>query len=203
MGWLAKRRLKTGPTAIFPTKPEKSQLLAVIQLADPEARLDGEDVLAAGCRLHAPIEVEPELTGGVFEEAWACRVAAEGPLPLDYFDRYLAEGLARRLEGLTLCRGELLDPADAAETYLVLLPLRPDPAELAESLGEAEEREYGVVEFKEAVLIPAADLSPVGMTLQPYSSEPSKIEVTDAQSALTLAERFQGVVVDRWRFRID
>ncbi|MFI6811736.1 hypothetical protein ACIBG7_04970 [Nonomuraea sp. NPDC050328] len=203
MGWLAKRRIKTGPTAIFPKKPEKSQLLALILLADPEARQDRDDILAADCRIHAPVEVEPELTGGEFDTPWACRVEAEGPLPLDFFDRYLAEGLALRLEGLTVCRGEVVDPADEDEKFLVLLPVRPQPEELEELLGEAEDRDYGVVEYKDAVLIPAADPSPAGRTLEPYSSEPCRIELEDREVALALAERFQGIAVDRWRFRID
>ncbi|WP_143591420.1 hypothetical protein [Thermoactinospora rubra] len=203
MGWLAKRRLRTGPTVAVPYKPDRTKLLAVVALADPDAKLDGDDVLAADCRVHAPVEADPDLVGGELEKVWACRVEAEGPLPLDFFDRYLAEGIAARLDGLVVCKGEVVDPADEEQTWLVLLPVRPAAEQLAEFLGEGEADDYGVVRFEEAVLVPIADPSPMGRTLMPYSAEPARVEVRDEGVALRLAEEFQGVVVDRWRFRVD
>ncbi len=115
MGWMAKRRLRTGPTAALPAKPDQADLLRVVRLADPEAREDGADIVAVDVRVHAPVEAEPELVGGELEKVWACRVVAEGPLPFDYFDRYLAEGIAFRLGGLAVCRGEVTDPADGEQ----------------------------------------------------------------------------------------
>lgn len=202
MGWLAKRRLRTGPTAALPRKPE--DLLEIVKLADPDARRDGEDILAADCRIHAPVEVEPELVGGEFETVWAIQVKAEGPLPFDYFDRYLAEGIASRLDGLVVCRGEVTDPQDEPGKWLVLLQSRPPLEQLEELLGESEEKEYGVVAFgEEAALIPVGDPSPMGRTLEPYSDEPVRIETKEEGDAMRIAEAFQGIVVDRWRFRVD
>ncbi|MEU7741848.1 hypothetical protein [Nonomuraea sp. NPDC049158] len=128
---MAKRRLRTGPTAALPAKPSQADLLRLVRLADPEAREDGADIVAVDVRMHAPVEAEPELVGGELEQVWACRVVAEGPLPFDYFDRYLAEGIAFRLGGLAVCRGEVTDPADSDRGGpAVILPERPTPDEL-------------------------------------------------------------------------
>ncbi|MEV6157481.1 hypothetical protein AB0L53_44800 [Nonomuraea sp. NPDC052129] len=128
---MAKRRLRTGPTAALPAKPSQADLLRLVRLADPEAREDGADIVAVDVRVHAPVEAEPELVGGELEQVWACRVVAEGPLPFDYFDRYLAEGIAFRLGGLAVCRGEVTDPADSDRGGpAVILPERPTPDEL-------------------------------------------------------------------------
>lgn len=139
MGWMAKRRLRTGPTAALPAKPSQADLLRVVRLADPEAREDGADIVAVDVRVHAPVEAEPELVGGELEQVWACRVAAEGPLPFDYFDRYLAEGIAFRLGGLAVCRGEVTDPADDDRGGpAVILPVRPTADELRTVLSRLE-----------------------------------------------------------------
>jgi hypothetical protein len=131
MGWMAKRRLRTGPTAALPAKPSQADLLRLVRLADPDAREDGADIVAVDVRVHAPVEAEPELVGGVLEQVWACRVVAEGPLPFDYFDRYLAEGIAFRLGGLAVCRGEVTDPADSDRGGpAVILPERPTADDL-------------------------------------------------------------------------
>ncbi|MEU7838109.1 MULTISPECIES: hypothetical protein [unclassified Nonomuraea] len=128
---MAKRRLRTGPTAALPAKPSQADLLRLVRLADPEAREDGADIVAVDVRVHAPVEADPELVGGELEQVWACRVVAEGPLPFDYFDRYLAEGIAFRLGGLAVCRGEVTDPADSDRGGpAVILPERPTPDEL-------------------------------------------------------------------------
>ncbi|MFG1962199.1 hypothetical protein [Nonomuraea sp. NPDC049028] len=128
---MAKRRLRTGPTAALPAKPSQADLLRLVRLADPEAREDGADIVAVDVRVHAPVEADPELVGGELEQVWACRVVAEGPLPFDYFDRYLAEGIAFRLGGLAVCRGEVTDPADSDRGGpAVILPERPTADEL-------------------------------------------------------------------------
>jgi hypothetical protein len=139
MGWMAKRRLRTGPTAALPAKPSQADLLRVVRLADPEAREDGGDIVAVDVRVHAPVEAEPELVGGELEQVWACRVVAEGPLPFDYFDRYLAEGIAFRLGGLAVCRGEVTDPADDDRGGpAVILPVRPTADELRAVLSRID-----------------------------------------------------------------
>ncbi|MEU7863596.1 hypothetical protein [Nonomuraea sp. NPDC049141] len=136
---MAKRRLRTGPTAALPAKPSQADLLRVVRLADPEAREDGGDVVAVDVRVHAPVEAEPALVGDELEQVWACRVVAEGPLPFDYFDRYLAEGIAFRLGGLAVCRGEVTDPADDDRGGpAVILPVRPTPDELRAVLSRIE-----------------------------------------------------------------
>ena len=140
MGWMAKRRLRTGPTAALPAKPSQADLLRVVRLADPEAREDGGDIVAVDVRVHAPVEAEPGLVGGELEQVWACRVVAEGPLPFDYFDRYLAEGIAFRLGGLAVCRGEVTDPADDDRGGpAVILPVRPTADELRAVLSRLDD----------------------------------------------------------------
>jgi hypothetical protein len=140
MGWMAKRRLRTGPTAALPAKPSQADLLRLVRLADPEAREDGADIVAVDVRVHAPVEAEPELVGGEMEQVWACRVVAEGPLPFDYFDRYLAEGIAFRLGGLAVCRGEVTDPADSDRGGpAVILPERPTADELRTVLSALDD----------------------------------------------------------------
>ncbi|GGO03322.1 hypothetical protein [Microbispora bryophytorum] len=150
MGWLSKLllpgRLRTGPTALLPARPDPKTLLAVAQLADPEARTDGDDILAGGSRIESPVELTGDVLAklGVPDEdrLWACRIAAEGPLPVDFFDKSLAEGIAYRLGGWSLCQGEPLDPAEDGGDPLVYLPAVPEPEEilpiLAESLRHAD-----------------------------------------------------------------
>lgn len=220
MGWMAKRRLRTGPTAALPAKPDLSTLLEILKLADPDAKLDGDDVLAADARIHAAVEAETELVGGELERVWACRVQAEGPLPLDYFDRYLAEGIAFRLGGLAVCRGEVTDPTDVTRGPVVILPVRPAADDLKPLLGEVahEEGEYGIEVFTgeklKVVIVPRKDSSPMALTLMPYAAELTSIDVLSLDEdddllvergtlAIAIADAFQGVAVDQWRFRID
>jgi hypothetical protein len=145
VGWLTNLllpgRLRTGPTALLPDRPDPKTLLAIAQLADPEARFDGDDIMAGGSRILAAAELDGEILGklGVTDEErlWACRLSAEAPLPMDYFDKTLAEGIAYRLGGWSLCRGE---PTDLAGSDLravrVYLPAAPAPEELVSLLGE-------------------------------------------------------------------
>lgn len=138
MGWFSKLllpgRLRTGPTALLPARPDPKTLLAVAQLADPEARADGDDILAGGSRIQSPVELTGDVLAklGVPDEdrLWACRIAAEGPLPVDFFDKSLAEGIAYRLGGWSLCQGEPLDPAEDGGDPLVYLPAVPEPEEI-------------------------------------------------------------------------
>lgn len=220
MGWMAKRRLRTGPTAALPAKPNQAELLEIVRLADPDARIDGEDILAADARIHVAVEAESELVGGELEHVWACRVAAEGPLPLDYFDRYLSEGIAYRLGGLSVCRGEVTDPTDVTRGPVVILPVRPAVDDMKPLLGEVdhEEGEYGVEVFTgetlKVVIVPRRDSSPMALTLMPYAAELTCVDILSVDPeeelllergklALAIADAFQGVVVDQWRFRID
>ncbi|GAA1290923.1 hypothetical protein Psi02_34960 [Planotetraspora silvatica] len=145
MGWLTNLllpgRLRTGPTALLPEKPDPKTLLAIAQLADPDARFDGDDILAGGSRILAAIELDGETSGklGVTgeEQVWACRLSAETQLPMDYFDKSLAEGIAYRLGGWSMCRGEPTDLADSdLRTVRVYLPAAPSPEEVASLLGE-------------------------------------------------------------------
>lgn len=211
MGWMAKRRLRTGPTAALPAKPDPAELLRIVRLADPGAKKDGDDIVATDVRVYAPVEAEPELTGGELEKVWAVRVAAEGPLPLNFFDRYLAEGLAFRLKGLAVCRGEVSDPADEEESGpAVILPTRPTAEELAPLLEQDEEDEFA---FRagdiRAVLVPEKGQPPAVQELLPFAVELTAIELRGDEPAklgalaLELAEALNGLVVDRWRFRID
>lgn len=145
MGWfsdlLLPGRLRTGPTVLLPARPDPKTLLAIAQLADPEAVFDGDDIIAGGSRVLAAIE----LTGPILaklgiqdeERLWACRVIAEGPLPVDFFDKSLAEGIAFRLGGWTLCRGDATDPAESERRDpVVYLPAAPSPEEIIEILRE-------------------------------------------------------------------
>ncbi|MGW5261481.1 hypothetical protein ACWEQG_10920 [Microbispora sp. NPDC004025] len=143
MGWFSKvllpGRLRTGPTALLPARPDQKTLLAVAQLADPEATTDGDDIIAGGSRIQPPIELTGDILAklGVSDSdrLWACRIAAEGPLPVDFFDKSLAEGIAYRLGGWSLCQGEPLDPAEDGGDPLVYLPAVPEPEEVLEVLG--------------------------------------------------------------------
>ncbi|MEU6429615.1 hypothetical protein ABZ860_27275 [Microbispora sp. NPDC046973] len=145
MGWFSKLllpgRLRTGPTALLPARPDPKTLLAVAQLADPEARTDGDDILAGGSRIQPPVELTGEVLAklGVPGEdtLWACRIAADGPLPVDFFDKSLAEGIAYRLGGWSLCQGEPLDPAEDGGDPLVYLPAVPEPEEILPILAGA------------------------------------------------------------------
>ncbi|KAA9381868.1 hypothetical protein F5972_03365 [Microbispora cellulosiformans] len=139
MGWLSNLllpgRLRTGPTALLPARPDPKTLLAIAQLADPEARPDGDDVLVGGSRVQPPIELGPDLLAKLGvpgdEPLWACRIAADGPLPVDFFDKSLAEGIAYRLGGWSVCQGEPVDPAEeAGGDPVVYLPAVPEPEEV-------------------------------------------------------------------------
>ncbi|WP_146103970.1 hypothetical protein [Nonomuraea solani] len=207
---MAKRRLRTGPTAALPAKPDPDELLRIIRLADPSAHKDGDDIVATDVRVCAPVEADPELTGGELEKVWAVRVTAEGPLPLDYFDRFLAEGLAFRLKGLSVCRGEVSDPADEAESGpAVILPVRPTAEELAPLLEEHEDDFTFVSGDIKAVLVPQKGQPPAVQELLPFATELTAIELRGDEPAklgalaLELSEALNGLVVDRWRFRVD
>ncbi|MEW1838632.1 hypothetical protein AB0392_11810 [Nonomuraea angiospora] len=208
---MAKRRLRTGPTAALPAKPDPAELLRIVRLADPGAKKDGDDIVATDVRVYAAVEAEPELTGGELEKVWAVRVAAEGPLPLNFFDRYLAEGLAFRLKGLAVCRGEVSDPADEEESgTAVILPARPTAEELAPLLEQDEEDEFAFTAGDiRAVLVPEKGQPPAVQELLPFAVELTAIELRGDEPAklgalaLELAEALNGLVVDRWRFRID
>ncbi|MFC5822743.1 hypothetical protein [Nonomuraea insulae] len=210
MGWMAKRRLRTGPTAALPAKPDPDELLRIIQLADPGAKRDGDDIVAADVRVYAPVEVEGELTGGELEKAWAVRVAAEGPLPVDFFDRYLAEGLAFRLGGLAVCRGEVSDPADDSESGpAVIVPVRPTVEELAPLLEQEEEGPAFTAGDIRAMLVPEKGQPPSVQELLPFATELTAIELRGEEPvklgafALELSDALNGLAVDRWRFRIE
>ncbi|WP_157548578.1 hypothetical protein [Nonomuraea candida] len=208
---MAKRRLRTGPTAALPARPDPGELLRIVQLADPGARRDGDEIVAVDVRVCAPVEAGADLTGGELETAWAVRVAAEGPLPLDFFDRYLAEGLAFRLGGLAVCRGEVSDPADdgGESGPAVILPVRPTAEELAPLLEQQEEEFAFAAGDIRAVLVPQKGQPPAVQELLPFATELTAIELRGGEPvklgalALELAEALNGIAVDRWRFRID
>ncbi|MER6951418.1 hypothetical protein ABT294_46130 [Nonomuraea sp. NPDC000554] len=210
---MAKRRLRTGPTAALPVKPDQSELLRLVRLADPAAREDGGDIVAADVRLHAPVEAEADLVGGELEQVWACRVAAEGPLPFDYFDRFLAEGLAFRLGGLAVCRGAVSDPADDDRGGpAVVLPTRPSAEELVAHLeGEVEEEDEFVFTAGgvRVLVVPQKGQPPAVAELLPFATELTAVELRGDDPvqlgtlALALAEGLNGLAVDRWRFQID
>ncbi|MEV4171899.1 hypothetical protein [Nonomuraea sp. NPDC049709] len=208
---MAKRRLRTGPTAALPAKPDPDELLRLVQLADPSARRDGDDIVATDVRVCAPVEAESDLTGGELEKVWAVRVVAEGPLPLDYFDRFLAEGLAFRLKGLAVCRGEVSDPADDSGESgpAVILPVRPTVEELAPLLEQEEEGPAFAAGDIRAMLVPQKGQPPAVQELLPFATELTAIELRGEEPvklgtlALELSETLNGLVVDRWRFRVD
>jgi hypothetical protein len=213
MSWMAKRRLRTGPTAAVPARPAQERLLELVRLADPSARADGDDIVGVDVRVHAPVEAETDLVAGELETVWAIRVTAEGPLPFDYFDRRLAEGLAFRLGGLAVCRGEVTDPADGEHGgAAVILPERPTAERLLELLeGEVEEEEEFVytVGGVRVLVVPEKGRPPAAQELLPFATELTAIELRGddplklGELALSLAEALNGLVVDRWRFRID
>jgi hypothetical protein len=211
MGWMAKRRLRTGPTAALPAKPDPAELLRIVQLADPGARQDGDDIVATDVRVCAAVEADADLVGGELEKVWAVRVAAEGPLPLDFFDRYLAEGIALRLKGLAVCRGEVTDPVDEENTGpAVILPVRPTAEELAPLLEPQEDDEFTFTAGDiKAVLVPQKGQPPAVQELLPFATELTAIELRGDERvklgtlALELSDALNGLVVDRWRFRVD
>ncbi|MDP4501425.1 hypothetical protein [Nonomuraea turcica] len=208
---MAKRRLRTGPTAALPAKPDPAELLRIVQLADPGARKDGDDIVATDVRVSAAVEADADLAGGELEKVWAVRVAAEGPLPLDFFDRYLAEGIAFRLKGLAVCRGEVSDPSDEEKTGpAVILPVRPTAEELAPLLEPQEDDEFTFTAGDiKAVLVPQKGQPPAVQELLPFATELTAIELRGDEQvklgtlALELSEALNGLVVDRWRFRVD
>jgi hypothetical protein len=167
--------------------------------------------VAVDVRVCAPVEADPDLTGRELEKVWAVRVAGEGPLPLDFFDRYLAEGIAFRLKGLAVCRGEVIDPADVEGTGpAVILPVRPSAEELAPLLEPHEDDEFTFTAGEvRAVLVPQKGRPPAVEELLPFATELTAIELRgDEQEklgtlALELADKLNGLVVDRWRFRVD
>ncbi|GAA0386381.1 hypothetical protein Acor_26130 [Acrocarpospora corrugata] len=129
-------RLRTGPTVLLPAKVKPDALLEAVQLADPTATQDGEELLAAGTRIHAPLELTADLLRKLSikdeERLWAYRVVAERPLPMDYYDKFLAAGIAYRYGGWSLCEGSADDPAeDETRLAAVYLPEMPDQEELA------------------------------------------------------------------------
>ncbi|MGN9846260.1 hypothetical protein ACTMTI_49920 [Nonomuraea sp. H19] len=211
MGWLAKRRLRTGPTAALPAKPDPAELLRIVQLADPGAKRDGDDIVATDVRICAPVEADAELTGGELEQVWAVRVTAEGPLPLDFFDRYLAEGIAFRLKGLAVCRGEVSDPADEEGSGpAVIIPVRPAAEELAPLLEPQEDDEFTFTAGDiRAALVPQKGQPPAVQELLPFATELTAVELRGDEQvklgtlALELSDKLNGLVVDRWRFRVD
>ncbi|MGP3962810.1 hypothetical protein ACTWPT_43145 [Nonomuraea sp. 3N208] len=208
---MAKRRLRTGPTAALPAKPDPAELLRIVQLADPGARQDGDDIVATDVRVCAAVEADADLVGGELEKVWAVRVAAEGPLPLDFFDRYLAEGIALRLKGLAVCRGEVTDPVDEENTGpAVILPVRPTAEELAPLLEPQEDDEFTFTAGDiKAVLVPQKGQPPAVQELLPFATELTAIELRGDEQvklgtlALELSDALNGLVVDRWRFRVD
>lgn len=208
MGWMAKRRLRTGPTAALPAKPEQGELLRLVRLADPSARSEGGDIVAGDVRVCAPVEAEADLAGGALEQVWAVRVAAEGPLPVDFFDRHLAEGLAFRLGGLAVCRGVVSDPADDEGAAAVIVPVRPTAEDLAPLLEQDDDVVFTAGDIK-AALVPQKGQPPAVQELLPFATELTAIELRGAEPvklgalALQLAEALNGIAVDRWRFRID
>ncbi|SEN43322.1 hypothetical protein [Nonomuraea pusilla] len=209
MGWMAKRRLRTGPTAALPAKPDQATLLRLLRLADPGARADGADVVATDVRVHAPVEAEPDLVGGVLEKVWACRVTAEGPLPVDFFDVFLAEGLAFRLGGLVVCRGEVSDPSDEeGGGPAVILPARPSAEDLAPLLEQEDEFTFTAGAVRAAV-VPQRGQPPAVAELLPFAVELTAVELRGDEPvklgalALELSEALNGVAVDRRRFRIE
>ncbi|WP_405142978.1 hypothetical protein OG589_36690 [Sphaerisporangium sp. NBC_01403] len=120
MSWLSKRlllgHLRTGPTVLLAAKTSTTELLAVLRLADPGAHADGDDIVLTGIQVKAGVElVEPELRKLMItdeDQLWAHRVVADGPLPVNGLDKRLAEGIAYRLGGWAMTRGEMSDPAD-------------------------------------------------------------------------------------------
>jgi hypothetical protein len=200
----------------LPARPGQADLLRIVRLADPGARADGDDIVAVDVRVHAPVEAGPDLVGGELEEVWAVRVAAEGPLPFDFFDRYLAEGIASRLGGLAVCRGEVSDPADdEGGGPAVILPVRPEADELVSLLereGEVEPEEEGfayTVDGLRVLVVPQKGSPPAAQELLPFATELTAVELRGEDRerldalALRLAEGLNGLVVDRWRFRVD
>ncbi|WP_204042207.1 hypothetical protein [Acrocarpospora phusangensis] len=120
----------------MPAKVKPDALLEAVQLADPTAAQDGEELLAAGTRIHAPLELTADLLRKLSiedeERLWAYRVVAERPLPMDYYDKFLAAGIAYRYGGWSLCEGSADDPAeDDSRLAAVYLPEMPDQEELA------------------------------------------------------------------------
>ncbi|GAA3794617.1 hypothetical protein GCM10022226_12480 [Sphaerisporangium flaviroseum] len=259
MSWLSDRlslsRLRTGPTALSQSASSPAALLEIIQLADPSARLDGADIVLTGLRVEAGVELgEPELRKlNIHDEdrLWAYRIVADGPLPMDGFDRLLAEGIAHRLDGWALTRGSMSDPADAEGrgpiAYLGEMPppeemipllrglLRPADSVSAnwESAGPAELDE-GIVHLVQPgfhmyggadIFVTAVhdkDIPPVVLALLPYATQVVKVDVVPFEEddgtvalegdqalldtgavALAVAEAYNGVATDLWRFQIS
>jgi hypothetical protein len=134
MSWFSDRlfigRLRTGPTVLLPAEASPSALLEMLQLVDPGARFDGDDIVVAGVRVTAGVELaEPQLHKLSIQDEkqlWAHRIVADGPLPVNGFDRGLAEGIAYRLGGWSMTRGLMSDPAEDDSrgpiTYLGEMP---------------------------------------------------------------------------------
>jgi hypothetical protein len=120
MSWLSERRLlgqlRTGPTVLLPAKSSPEVLLETLRLADPAAHVDGDDIVLTGIRVKGGLELaEPELRKLLITEEdqlWAHRIVADGPLPVNGFDKGLAEGIAYRLGGRAMTRGQMNDPSE-------------------------------------------------------------------------------------------
>ncbi|WP_371779684.1 hypothetical protein [Streptosporangium subroseum] len=120
MSWFSDRlfigRLRTGPTVLLPAEASPSALLEMLRLVDPGAHFDGDDIMVAGVRVTAGVELaEPQLHKLSIQDEkqlWAHRIVADGPLPVNGFDQGLAEGIAYRLGGWSMTRGLMSDPAE-------------------------------------------------------------------------------------------
>jgi hypothetical protein len=139
MSWFSDRllfgRLRTGPTVLLPAEASPSALLEMLQLVDPSAHFDGDDIMVTGVRVMAGVELaEPELHKlNILDEKqlWTHRIVADGPLPVNGFDRGLAEGIAYRLGGWSMTRGLMSDPAeDEYRGPIAYLGEMPSPEEM-------------------------------------------------------------------------
>ncbi|MFC4588113.1 hypothetical protein [Sphaerisporangium corydalis] len=220
MSWLSNRlllgHLRTGPTVLAPAKTSPAALLEILSLADPGARADGEDVVLAGIRVKGGLELaEAELRKLMVpdeDRLWAHRVVAEGPLPMKGFDKGTSEGVAYRLGGWAMTRGEMRDPADDDHAgpiaYLGDLPpheemiallrehLRPaesmpdvwqkaGSAELLDGIIHLEEEEFRMYGGAD-ILVSAAyttDIPPAVRAVMGYATRVVKVDVRPFEDA--------------------
>ncbi|MEU8266095.1 hypothetical protein AB0B89_02925 [Sphaerisporangium sp. NPDC049002] len=214
MSWLSKRlllgHLRTGPTVLLPAKPSPAALLVVLRLADPDAHADGDDIVLTGIRVKAGLELtEEELRKLLItdeDHLWAQRVVADGPLPVNGLDKRLAEGIAYRLGGWAMTRGEMSDPTDddsvGPVAYLGEMPpheemisLLSDRLRPAESLKPSWE-EAGSAELLDGIahryqegfamyggadilvsLTPTTEIPSAVRAVMPYASEVVRVDV--------------------------
>ncbi|MDP9845456.1 hypothetical protein [Streptosporangium lutulentum] len=143
MSWFSDRlffgRLRTGPTVLLPAEASHPVLLEMLRLVDPGACSDGDDIMVTGVRVTAGVELaEPELRKLNIDgekRLWAHRIVSDGPLPVNGFDRGLAEGIAYRLGGWSMTRGLMSDPAeDDHRGPIAYLGEMPSPEEMASLL---------------------------------------------------------------------